>query len=136
MELRCRKINILNIIFIIAIILFGVSFTMYALLNGNYDEFNICSVSTATEVKAVVECEINEADTNHLITDTVTHVVHQIYKVASSSKVLKLLSNAVISNNFYLQPILFIILIIFCSNLFISLPDDWTLLGQKVRLND
>lgn len=136
MELRCRKINISNIVFVIAILLFGVSITMYALLYGNYGAFNICSVSTAAEVKAVVGCEIDEADTNHVITETVTHVIHQLYKAGSSSKVIKLLSYAVISNNFYLQPILFVILIILCSNLFISLPDDWTLLGQKVRLND
>lgn len=135
MEHRCRKINISNFIFIIAIILFCVSIT-YAFLYSNYGAFNICSVSTAAEVKAVVECELEEADTNHVITDTVTHVVHQIFKVTSSSKLIKLLSNAVISNNVYLQPILFVILVILCSNLFISLPDEWTLLGQKVRLND
>lgn len=136
MELRCRKINILNVLFIIVLLLFGVSINMYALFYGNYSAFNIYSGSTVAEVKAVVECEKDETDTNHVIINSVTHVVHQIYKVASGSKVIILLSNAVISNNINIQPILFVILMILCSNLFMFLPDDWTLMGQKVRLND
>ena len=136
MELRFRKINISNILLIIAIILFGVSITMYALLYGNYGAFNIYSASTAVEVKAVVESELEEAETDNIITNAVTNVVHRIYKVTTSSKVISIFSNAVISNSLYFQPILFIILMLLCSNLFIPLPDDWTLLNQKVRLND
>lgn len=136
MELKCRKTSKSNILLIIAIILYTVSISMYALLNSNYSAFNIYNVSTPAEVKSVVECEFKDVVTDSMIDDIINNIANQIYKAVSKSKIISILSSADILVSIYFQTILFVIVMIFCSNLFIFLPDDWTLLNQKVRLND
>jgi len=137
MELISRKKNISKFLAIFIIILFALSISMNIIFYGSYSDYNIYGETAANKVKAITELEVGEEEAgNNISVNTSSNKIFIRNVTDSTNKVISILERVFIPNNIGFLTLLFVIFIIFYPFLFIFLPDDLTLVNQKVRLND
>jgi len=136
MESNSRKKSITNIINISIIMLLTTLITMHALLYGNCEDLNLYDKTITYEVKAGTELAIEKANDYFISANTSKSDMFEINKADNAKKIPSIIAYAAIPNSICFNTILLVIFIIFCLTSFKFLPDDWTLINQKVRLDD
>lgn len=137
MERNKKKNHLSRILIFFIMLLFAMGLTMNVLFCSNYNLYKLLDKTTVIETLAISESIVSNEDG-----DDTTH-----FKVSFSSKnnshtetITKNKSPisiiAAIPKGFSLLLILIIIFLFYFSTLFILLPDEWTLINQKVRLDD
>lgn len=136
MKINNKKIYLSHVLFFFIMILFAATLTMNALFCSKYSFYELLDKTTVIETWAISENIVfNEEgdDTtpfkasflskNNSHTETITKNICPIPMIAATPKGF--------------GPLLFLIIVLFYfSSLFILLPDEWTLINQKVRLDD
>ena len=137
MKLTCKKKNLLNIKLAFIIMLLAICMSMNILLLGKADVYYSYEKITDYEVKSVAQSEPVEGDPGHISIDNTSYLQKPSpNKGTFTKKALSIFIDAALSNSTCLNIIFVIFCIILNLSLFISLPDDWTLINQKVRLDD
>jgi hypothetical protein len=108
---------------------------MHAFLYGNSGVNNIIDSLNTFEVKTVAEHVLGDED-NNIAFYLSKEVNYKVDKFEATPKVIPTFKSVVLLHNLYFLTFLIVVFIFFYTILFNSLPDDWTLLNQKVRLND
>lgn len=110
MEINNKKNYLPHILFFFIMLLFAASLTMNALFCSTYNLYRLIDKTTTTETQEISERIVSNEDS-----DDTTH-----FKASSFSLLL----------------FLTIVFLYFFLTLFRLLPDEWTLINQKVRLDD
>ena len=134
MGLNNKKNHLSRIIIFFIMLLFAMCFTMNAFLGSNYNIDELSGKSIAIEKWSISESIAADGDGDH--TAYVKSFVlnkHNSYAETRTRDICPISLIAAISKGFCL--FLFFIIIFFLS-LFILLPDGWTLINQKVRLDN
>lgn len=137
MKISNKKNYLSHILISFIIFLFAASLTMNVLFCSNYNLYELIDKTTVTEAWAISENIVSsegDDDTTHFKvslssdnnshTETVTKNIYPIPIIAAIPK------------GFSLLFFLIIVFLYFFLTLFRSLPDEWTLISQKVRLDD
>ena len=137
MEINNKKNHLSHILFFFIMLLFAAGLTMNVLFCSNYNLYGLSGKTTVIEARAISESSFsNEGgdkttcfktsflDKNNSSNETITKNKCSILTIAAIPKATGLF--------------LFIILVFlyFFSAFFRLLPDEWTLINQKVRLDD
>jgi hypothetical protein len=131
MKLTCRKV-ISHTLFVLILILFAVSISIYTILYGTASNNN-GTESILTTIDDPVYETARESDHNKL-RDNLEYQIISTNKTDSNNKIFSLFFYNAIP--IYFQISLVVVLLIKFSSLFLLLPDDWTLINLMVRLND
>lgn len=137
MKISDKKNYLSHILFFFIILLFAASLTMNVLFCSNYNHYELIDKTTVTEAWAISENIVSsegDDDTTHFKvslssdnnshTETVTKNIYPIPIIAAIPK------------GFSLLFFLIIVFLYFFLTLFRLLPDEWTLISQKVRLDN
>ena len=137
MKISDMKNYLSHILFFFIILLFAASLTMNVLFCSNYNHYELIDKTTVTEAWAISENIVSsegDDDTTHFKvslssdnnshTETVTKNIYPIPIIAAIPK------------GFSLLFFLIIVFLYFFLTLFRLLPDEWTLISQKVRLDN
>lgn len=131
-----RKNRLSCIIAFFTMLLFTMCLTMNVLLGGNYTLYETLDKTTVIEAWTISENIAAHQDSDNTTyfkslflnnddshTETITKNISPISLISAIPK------------GFRLFPFLLIVSIFIFSNLFILLPDNWTLINQKIRLD-
>ena len=137
MEINNKKNHLSHILFFFIMLLFAAGLTMNVLFCSNYNLYGLSGKTTVIEARANSESSFsNEGgdkttcfktsflDKNNSSNETITKNKCSILTIAAIPKATGLLL------------FLIIVFLFFYLTLFILLPDKWTLINQKVRLDD
>ena len=102
--------------------------TMNVLFCSNYNLYELLAKPTVIETMAISESIVTSEDGD----DTTHFKASFLNKNNSHTEMI----TAAVPNGFGPLLILIIVLLFYFSALFILLPDEWTLINQKVRLDD
>jgi hypothetical protein len=137
MELNCRKKAISYVMNISIIIILAMFITMHAFFYGSSDILNLHDETTAYEGMEITELEADEVETDNIISaSTLKYGISKGNSADTTEKTTSIITYASYPSSIAFNTILIIAFIIFCLSLFKILPDDWTLINQKVRLDD
>lgn len=152
MKLNCNNKAKLNISFYFIVILIVITVSMHAVFYGNHDLYSIYDNIVSYEAKALNISEKNSVDeyrvnaaiayeqdaTNgHYISTNISNdETSSLSKADNIPKSFSCFKYIMISDSINYLTSFLVISHIFYSNLFISLPDDWTLVNHMVRLDD
>jgi len=137
MKLISRMKNTSKFLAIFIIILFALSISMNIIFYGSYSDNNLYEDTAANKVKTITEPPVGEDVADNMISfNTSSNATFTRNVTDSTNKVISIFKRVYIPNNIDFLVLLFVIFIIFYSFLFIFLPNDLTLVNQKVRLND
>ncbi len=118
-------------------VLFVMCFTMHALFCGNYNPYESLDQAAITEAwtisESIVTTENNE-DTLYSISSSLNENDPHTESITNKSCAISMF--AAVPNGSGLFLFLIIAFLDFFLNLFILLPDGWTLITQKVRLDN
>lgn len=103
-------------------LLLAMGLTMNVIFCSNYNLYNLLDKTTVSETWAISEHSVSNEESGD--TETKTKNLWPIPVIAAIPKGLSQLLFLIIVFLFYL------------STLFILLPDEWTLVNQKVRMDD
>lgn len=110
LEINNKKIYLSQILIFFIMLLFAASLTMNVLFCSNYNLYKLIDKTTVTETWAISERIVSSEDDD----DTTCSYPKRVQSA------------------FFL----IIVFLYFFSTLFRLLPDEWTLINQKVRLDD
>lgn len=124
----------LNLNRIIFLLLFAASITMSLIIYGERDAFSVHAIDHTFQYQAITSNELPED--NEIYNNTL--IIPSISKNDKSGILYKtcynLLLAAIIGSLYFFEFLLFVIIIYFIT--FQKLPNDWTLINLKIRLND
>lgn len=136
MEINNSKNRLSRIIALFVILLFTMCLTMNGLLGGNYNLYEPLDKTTVIETWTISESIAANQDSdnatdyqslflnnNNSHTETITKNICPISIIATIPK------------GFSLFPFLIIVYLFIFLTLFILLPNSWTLIDQKIRLD-
>ena len=137
MGINNKKNHLFRILIFFIMLLFVMGLTMNVLFCSNYNHYELIDKTTVTEAWAISENIVSsegDDDTTHFKvslssdnnshTETVTKNIYPIPIIAAIPK------------GFSLLFFLIIVFLYFFLTLFRLLPDEWTLISQKVRLDN
>ena len=119
MDIHIKKQHLSRILIFFMILLFAASLTMNVLFCSNYSPYPL-DKTTVIETWTISENIVSNENGD----DSTTKNIHPISMIAAIPKEFSLLLFLIIFFRFYF------------STSFIILPDEWTLINRKVRLND
>ena len=128
MKISDKKNYLSHILFFFIILLFAASLTMNVLFCSNYNLYELLDKPTVIESMAISENIV----TNENDDDTTYFKASFLNKNNSHTEMI----TAAVPKGFGPHLFLIIVLLFYFSALFILLPDEWTLINQKVRLDD
>lgn len=137
MELNKNKNYLSHILIFFVILFFAASLTMNVFFCSNYNFYELINKTTVTETWAISESIVSNEDG-----DDTTHFKASFFSENNSHNktIIKNICSisiiAVIPKGFSLLLFLIIVFLYFFSTLYRLLPDEWTLINQKVRLDD
>lgn len=118
-------------------VLFVMCFTMHALFCGNYNPYESLDQAAVIEAwtisESIVTTENNE-NTLYSISSSLNENNPHTESIANNRSAISMI--AAVPNRSWLFLFLIIAFLDFFLNLFILLPDGWTLITQKVRLDN
>lgn len=128
MEINNKKNHLFRILIFFIMILFAMGLTMNVLFCSNYNLYELLAKPAVIESMAISEGIVTSEDGD----DTTHFKASFLNKNNSHTEMI----TAAVPKGF--GPLLFLIIVFlfYFSALFILLPDEWTLINQKVRLND
>lgn len=137
MEIINKKNHLSRILIFFIMLLFAMGLTMNVLFCSNYSLYELLDKTAVIETWAISESMVSNEDgddtshfkasflsKNNSHTETITQNICPIPIIAAIPK------------GFSLLLFLIIVFLFYFSTLFILLPDEWTLINQKVRLDD
>lgn len=130
MEINNKKNHLSRIRFSFIMLLFAIGLTMNVLLCSTYNLYDLFNQPTAVETWAVSESTDTNGDGDHTTyfktsaNETITKNLSSIFMIAAVPKGISLLL------------FLIIVLLFYFLTIFILMPDEWTLMNQKVRLDN
>lgn len=137
MKMNKKKIYLSHILIFFIMLLFAAGLTMNVHFCSNYNLYELIDKTTVTETWGVSESIVSNGgndDTAHfkalLLSENDSHT-ETITKNICPIPII-----AVIPKGFSLRLFLIIVFLYFFSTLFRLLPDEWTLIRQKIRLDD
>lgn len=135
MEMNNKKNYLSHILIFSIMLLFAASLTMNVLFCNDYNHYKLIDKTTVTETWEISESIVsNEDDTTHFKTSFLSE--HNSHTEIITKNICPIPIAAVIPKGLSLLLFLTIVFLYFFSALFRLLPDEWTLIGQKVRLDD
>lgn len=137
MEINNKK-NYLSHIFIFFILfLFAASLTMNGLFCSNSYLYELTAKTTEANMWAISENLLTSEDSDDTAHFKASFLTQDNSPTETITKNVCLISMiAAIPKGFSLLPFLILVFLHFFSTLFRLLPDEWTLVNQKVRLDD
>lgn len=128
MGINNKKNHLFRILIFFIMLLFVMGLTMNVLFCSNYNLYELLDKPTVIETMAISENIV----TNENDDDTTHFKALFLNKNNSHTEMI----TAAVPKGF--GPLLFLIIVFlfYFSALFILLPDEWTLINQKVRLDD
>lgn len=136
MEINNSKNRLSRIIAIFVMLLFTMCLTMNVLLGGNYDFYGLSDKTAVIDTWTISESIAANGDSDNAVyfkslflnnnnshTETITKNICPISIIAAIPK------------GFSLFPFLIIVYLFIFLTLFILLPNSWTLINQKIRLD-
>lgn len=128
MEINNKKNHLFRILIFFIMLLFTMGLTVNVLFCSNYNLYELLAKPTVIETMAISESIVTSEDGD----DTTHFKASFLNKNNSHTEMI----TAAVPNGFGPLLILIIVLLFYFSALFILLPDEWTLINQKVRLDD
>ncbi len=128
MEINNKKNHLFRILIFFIMLLFAMGLTMNVLFCSNYNLYELLAKPTVIETMAISESIVTSEDGD----DTTHFKASFLNKNNSHTEMI----TAAVPNGFGPLLILIIVFLFYFSALFILLPDEWTLINQKVRLDD
>ena len=128
MGINNKKNHLFRILIFFIMLLFVMGLTMNVLFCSNYNLYELLAKPTVIETMAISESIVTSEDGD----DTTHFKASFLNKNNSHTEMI----TAAVPNGFGPLLILIIVLLFYFSALFILLPDEWTLINQKVRLDD
>ncbi len=128
MEINNKKNHLFRILIFFIMLLFAMGLTMNVLFCSNYNLYELLAKPTVIETMAISESIVTSEDGD----DTTHFKASFLNKNNSHTEMI----TAAVPNGFGPLLFLIIVLLFYFSALFILLPDEWTLINQKVRLDD
>ena len=128
MGINNKKNHLFRILIFFIMLLFVMGLTMNVLFCSNYNHYELIDKTTVTEAWAISENIVSSEGDD----DTTHFKASFLNKNNSHAEMI----TAAVPKGF--GPLLFLIIVFlfYFSALFILLPDEWTLINQKVRLDD
>ena len=128
MEINNKKNHLFRILIFFIMLLFAMGLTVNVLFCSNYNLYELLAKPTVIETMAISESIVTSEDGD----DTTHFKASFLNKNNSHTEMI----TAAVPKGF--GPLLFLIIVFlfYFSALFILLPDEWTLINQKVRLDD
>lgn len=137
MEINNKKNQLSRILIFFIMLLFAMGLTMSVLFCSNYNLYELLDKTTAIETWAISESIVSNDDGDD------TALYNASFLSENNSHTASITKNrcpipviAAIPKDFSLRLFLTIVFLYFFSALFRLLPDEWTLINQKVRLDD
>lgn len=128
MEINNKKNHLFRILIFFIMLLFAMGLTVNVLFCSNYNLYELLAKPTVIETMAISESIVTSEDGD----DTTHFKASFLNKNNSHTEMI----TAAVPNGFGPLLFLIIVLLFYFSALFILLPDEWTLINQKVRLDD
>ena len=137
MEKNIKKNHLSCISVFFILLLFAVCITVNALFCSAYNLYEVLDKTTVFETWAASESIIVNEDSNHTtgFKDSLLDQKKSYNETITKNK-CSILTIAAIPKATGLLLFLIIVFLFFYLTLFILLPDKWTLINQKVRLDD
>jgi hypothetical protein len=125
-----------NRIYAVLIILFTVCITLNAILFLDYGRYHYSNSNSEPMNKTINVCMVERGETSYFSDRSfeIKAIIPGFTDIYE--KVCSLFADADILGGWYLQAVLFLILLIIFLSLSVSLPDDFTLINRKIRLNN
>lgn len=137
MKINNKKNYLSHILIFFIMLLFATGLTMNVHFCSNYNLYELIDKTTVTETWGISESIVSNGDD-----DDTTHFKASLLSENNShteiitKNICPIPIIAVIPKGFSLILFLIIVFLYFFSALFRLLPDEWTLIIQKVRLDD
>lgn len=131
MEMNNKKKHFSYIIVSFSILLFAMCLTMNVFFYGTHNLYELLDKTTITETWSIPASAVANEDSDN-ITYSKTLALNQ--NISNSETITK--NTLAIPKRIGLFLCFTIVLLLFFLTLFISLPDRWTLIKQKVRLDN
>lgn len=137
MKLNNKKFYLSHILIFFIMLLFATGLTMNVFFCGNYNLYELFDHATVIETRAISENVVsneNDDDTPHFKAFLLS--VNKSHTETITKNLWPRPIIAAIPQSFRLFLFIMLVFLYFFSTLFRLLPDDWTLINQKVRLDD
>ncbi|PNV61809.1 hypothetical protein C0033_11200 [Clostridium sp. chh4-2] len=137
MKINSKKNYPSHIFIFFIMLLFAASFTMNVFFCSNYNLYKLIDEATVTETKVISEDIISNEDcddTAHLNVSFLSENNSHTETITNNISPISIIT--AIPKGFSILLFLIITFLYFFSALFRLLPDKWTLINQKVRLDD
>ncbi len=137
MEINNNKNHLSHIRVYFIMLLFAMCLTMNVFFYITYNPYELLDKTTVIETWAISESIVVNEDS-----DNTTYIKasflnqNNSYNETITKNISSILMTAAIPNGISLLLFLVIVFLFFFLTLFILLPDGWTLINQKVRLNN
>lgn len=137
MKINIKKNHLSRILIFFIMLLFVMGLTMNVFLCNNYNLYRLLDKITIIETWANSESIVSKEggdDTTHIKASFLSK--HNSHTETITKNICPIPMIAAIPKGFSLLLFLIIVFLFSFSTLFILLPDEWTLINQKVRLDD
>lgn len=137
MEINNKKNYVSFILIFFIMLLFAASLTMNVLFCSNYNLYELIDKTTVTKTWEISEntvCSEDDNDTTHFKVSFFSN--NNSHTETITKNICPIPIIAAIPKGFSLLFFLIIVFLYFFLTLFRLLPDEWTLINQKVRLDD
>lgn len=136
MKINNKTNHLSRILTFFMMLLFVMGLSVNALFCSNYNLYELSDMTAAIETRANSECVVfNEGDGNTTCFRAFFSE-NNPHTEATAKNPCPIPMIAAIPNGFSLHLFLALVFLYFFSTLFRLLPDNWTLMNQKVRMND
>lgn len=136
MGINSKKNHLSRISVYIIMLLFAMCIPMNVLFCGNYNSYELLNKSTANEMWTTSESVVVDEDIDNT-TDFKTSFLskNNTYDETLTNNTSSILVIAAIPQGISLLLYLTVVFLFIIATSFILLPDGWTLINQKVRLD-
>ena len=137
MEINNKKNHLSRIRVSFIMLLFAVCLTMNVFFYGAYYLYELSNMTTVIETRSISE-SITASDGGDNTTYSMASFLSKSnsYNETIPKKICSIHMNAVIPEEIIPRLFLAIVFLLFFMTLFILLPDGWSLINQKVRLDN
>lgn len=137
MKTNNKKNYLSHILIFFIMLLFVASLTMNVFFCSNYNLYELIDKTTENETWGISESIVSDEygdDTTHFKASFLSE--NYLHTKIITKNICPIPIVAAIPKGFSLLLFLIIVFLYFFSTLFSVLPDEWTLISQKVRLDD
>lgn len=135
MKINNSKNRLSHIIALFVMLLFTMCLTMNVLLGGNYNLYESLDNTTVIETWTISESVAANQDSDNTTDIKSLFLNNNSHTETITKNICPISIIAAIPKGFSLFPFLVIVFLFIFLILFILLPNSWTLINQKIRLD-